>query len=113
MTTAAVDRSRESRRRRGFLWWFGVAAVVLVGLFGAAFIWGLFETSVPEADKAAAARAVEAKTNVADGRASCIGRGTATCLVQVQKGATCQEWIVRVRHGQAVSRPRWMATVAC
>jgi uncharacterized membrane protein YsdA (DUF1294 family) len=111
MTADATSTARG--HGRGVVWWVGVAAQVVIAVVVALVIWSLLATSVSKSDRRAASRAVERIAHVSGATSACIGPGTVACIVQFKKNGRCQEWSVQVKNGQAVSRPRWLATTAC
>jgi hypothetical protein len=90
-----------------------VAAILIASLIIVGLTWATFETHVSNADRTAAKRAVDKATGALASSPACVGRGTATCLVQVRAHGKCQAWTVAVRNGTVVGRPRWIATTAC
>lgn len=109
-----MDHERPRKRQRGFIWWVGAATVGVVVIVAALFAWGaLFVWHVSAADKAAARRAVTAIAHGSPQTATCLNAHPVSCVIQLKRRGSCEEWTVEVRNGSPVSKPRRFATIAC
>jgi hypothetical protein len=103
-----------TKKQRGCIWWVGVATIGVIVLFVGLFVWGeIFVWNVSAADKTAAEKAVAAAAHTDPQAASCVNSHPVSCLVQLRRAGSCEEWTVQVRKGAAVSKPRRLATLAC
>ncbi|MDP9225007.1 MAG: hypothetical protein M3P18_14405 [Actinomycetota bacterium] len=108
---------RPSHRRRGCIWWVGIAALAVAVLIVGAFAY-LRTTNRPVSPEDRR-RAVAKVQTAADGKAvnvTCAATSAmAVCLVTVHVPEpldACQDWSVEV-HDHFVSKPRWLLTRNC